>query len=265
MAARLPARGHLIPPGLARGWTEAALERGLAGFGAPCARFWVPIQVAWVGGPNSRWAAKEPLDLGPPLAVPLGSCQHQLCFLGHVPWCLRQGEVSGSSDDGLGLACLAVRGGELPLTLAQVWPGQVFLEVPGERDVFGEDGFRRVLRSLVLDPQGKGFSLDPCELAVSLTAVTPSPSVEEGGNQGPGRAHSELLLGALSPTTFVPSLAATVMPSRVSPYGMVRLGGPGDLREKLGLWGQVAPVVWKGLKMASTPQDCLKDCKWNRN
>lgn len=61
------------------------------------------------------------------------------------------------------------------MTLAHVRPGQVFLEVSGERGVFGEDGFRCVLWALVLDPQGKGFSSDPCELAVSLTAVNSKP------------------------------------------------------------------------------------------
>lgn len=132
--------------------------------------------------PNSRWAAKEPLDLGPPRAAPVGSCQHQLSFLGHVPWCLQQRQVSGSSDYGLGLDCLACQGGELPLTLSQVRPGQVFLEVSGERGVFGEDGFRCVLWSLVLDLQGKGFSLDPVSWLCPALLSSPSPSMEGRGN-----------------------------------------------------------------------------------
>lgn len=177
------------------------------------------IQDSFCGGPDSRWAVKESQSLGP-LLSPWGSCQHQLSFLGHVPWYLQHQEVSGNSDSGLGLDCLACQGWELLLTLFQVGLGQVILEVSGERDVFRQEAFRCLL-SFDLEVQGEGFRLPAC----GSSRIPPGHQVQctEGETEAQSK-HSKLLLGALSPTTFVPSVAARVMPSKVSLQGTVRLG-----------------------------------------
>lgn len=122
---------------------------------------------------------KESQNLGP-LLSPGGSCQHQLSFLGHVPWYLQHQEVSGNSDSGLGLDCLACQGWELLLTLFQVGLGQVILEVSGERDVLRQEAFRCLL-SFDLDLQGEGFRLQPVGVAESLQAIRSKPlNVQKG-------------------------------------------------------------------------------------
>lgn len=137
------------------------------------------IQGGFCGGPDSRWAVKESQSLGP-LLSPWGSCQHQLSFLGHVPWCLQHQEVSGNSDSGLGLDCLACQGWELLLTLFQVGLGQVILEVSGGETSSGKRP-SSVCCLLILRYRVKDLDYQPVGVAESLQAIRSKPlNVQKG-------------------------------------------------------------------------------------
>lgn len=63
------------------------------------------IQGGFCRGQGQQVGSEGVPASGPPLA-PRGSCQHQLSFLGSIPWCLQLQEVSGNSDSGWRLDCL---------------------------------------------------------------------------------------------------------------------------------------------------------------
>lgn len=77
-------------------------------------------------------------------------------------------------------------------------------------------------------------------------------------NRGPERARSKLQF----PLSY---LTCTIGGSQSAALHGLFFGDseagvdPGVLLGKLGLLNQVAPVVWKELKMVSTLQDCPKD------
>lgn len=234
---------------IARSGRKAVPQRGLAEGGCHAL-----LLGAIQGGPDSRWVVRESPSLGPP--SPWGSCQHGLSFLGHVPWRCQHQEVGGFCDSQWGLDHQAW-GAALGCLPALAWagpPGSV-----GAEGVSSGRGPSGVCCLTAPDLLGEGCRRPAClKLAEPFWDIRPSPSMYRRENRGPERAHSKLQFPVSHLTCTISGSQSTALHGLF--FGDSKAGvDPGVLLGKLGLLNQVAPVVWKELKMVSTPPDCPKD------